>query len=190
MRVLIAGLLGGLAFFIWGAVSHMMLPIAGLGMKLPSDQQATLAALASSTTQQGEGIYMYPSIAPEKWQDEAAVDAFVEANKGSSYAFVVYQPGGNPALADMTPSLIKQYVSDTLSAVLVAFVLALGAFSFGKRIAIAMSLGLFSWLTISVPYWNWYSFPLDFTLGNLLEQVIGWTIAGIPMAWWLGRKRA
>ena len=71
----------------------------------------------------------------------------------------------------------------------VAFVLALGAFGFAKRVFIATALGAFSWLTVSVPYWNWYLFPTDFTVGSLLEQVIGWMLAGVAMAWWLGNKR-
>ena len=48
-------------------------------------------------------------------------------------------------------------------------------------------LGLFSWLTVSAPWWNWYRFTDAFTLGSLLEQVIGWAIAGVAIAWWLGR---
>jgi hypothetical protein len=38
-----------------------------------------------------------------------------------------------------------------------------------------------------LPYWNWYRFPLDFTLAALAEQLIGWLLAGAAMAWWLGR---
>ena len=49
------------------------------------------------------------------------------------------------------------------------------------------ALGLFGWLTLSLPYWNWYMFPLNFTLGALIEQVVGWLLAGAAMAWWLGR---
>jgi hypothetical protein len=187
MRIAITGLIGGIVFFIWGAVAHMMLPIGTMGMKLPSDQQSALKALAPTT--QGAGVYEYPSIAPDKWNDQAAVKAFNEANKDSAYAFVIYQPGGNPAHSNMAPNLAKQFVSDTLSALVVAFVLALGAFGFAKRVFIATALGAFSWLTVSVPYWNWYLFPTDFTVGNLLEQVLGWMISGIAMAWWLGRRR-
>lgn len=187
MRIAITGLIGGIVFFVWGAIAHMMLPIGTMGMKLPTDQQATLSSIASTT--QGAGVYMYPSIAPDKWNDEAAVKAFNDANKDSAYAFVIYQPGGNPAHANMAPNLIKQFVFDTLSALVVAFVLALGAFGFAKRVFIATALGAFSWLTVSVPYWNWYLFPTDFTVGNLLEQVLGWMLAGVAMAWWLGRQR-
>jgi hypothetical protein len=92
--------------------------------------------------------------------------------------------------SQMGDNLVKQWASDTLSALIVSFVLALGAFGFGKRVLISAALGLFSWLTVSVPWWNWYRFPMDFTVGSLLEQVVGWLLAGIAMAWWLGRKES
>jgi hypothetical protein len=187
MRTIMAGLVGGIVFFFWGAVAHMLLPIGTMGMKMPGEQQATLTAIAATT--HGPGVYVYPSIAPEKWNDEAAVKAFNEANKDSAYAFVVYQPGGNPAHADMTPNLEKQFASDLLSALIVAFVLALGTFGFAKRVFIATALGAFSALTVSVPYWNWYLFPLDFTIGSVMEQVLGWMLAGIFIALVLGRRQ-
>ena len=77
-----------------------------------------------------------------KKADEAAAKAFAESSKGKAYAFVIYQPGGNPANVDMIPNLLKQLGSDLLSAWIVAFVLALGAFGFSKRVFIATALGL------------------------------------------------
>lgn len=186
MKVFVTGLIGGFVFFVWGMLAHTVLPIGNMGMKTPTDQQAVLDAIAPTT--QGEGVYMYPSLSMEQYQDEAAAKAFAESSKGKAYAFVIYQPGGNPVNVDMVPNLLKQLGSDLLSAWIVAFVLALGAFGFSKRVFIATALGLFSWLTVSVPWWNWYLFPLDFTVGSLLEQVIGWAVAGSAMAWWLGRK--
>ena len=81
----------------------------------------------------------------------------------------------------------RQFASDTLSALIVAWVLSLGAFGFGRRVLVAGALGLFSWLSINVPYWNWYRFPAEFTAGALIEQVLGWLLAGMAIAWWLGR---
>lgn len=185
MRILVAGLIGGLAMFLWGAVSHMVLPIGDMGMKVPTEQASALAALAPTT--QGSGVYMYPSAGMEDWNDAAKMQAFADSTRGQAYAFVVYQPGGNPVNASMTPNLVKQWGSDTLGALVAAWILALGAFGFGKRVAIAGALGVFAWLAISVPYWNWYMFPTDFTLANLVEQVVGWMIGGSVMAWWLGR---
>ena len=61
--------------------------------------------------------------------------AFAESAKGQPYAFVVYQPGGNAVNESMTPNLVKQWGSDTLAALLAAWVLALGALGFARRVA-------------------------------------------------------
>lgn len=185
MRVLIAGLLGGIVFFFWGFVAHMVLPIGEMGMRQATNEDAVLAALPASLP--GEGVYMIPGLAPEKMNDPAASAAYSAKAAANPNAFIIYQPVGRDGMA-MTPNLIKQFVFDTISAIIVAFVLALGPFAFGKRVMVATALGLFSWLTVSVPYWNWYRFPLDFTMGSLLEQVVGWFFAGLAIAWWLGRR--
>ena len=184
MRVFITGLIGGIVFFLWGAIAHMALPIGEMGMKGPADEAAVMAGLKQGLP--SEGIYYLPYLAPDKMQDEAATAEYSGRAKANPYAFVVYQPQGSDPM-DMGRNLGIQFVSDTLSAMVVAFVLALGALGFGRRVLVSAAIGLFSWLTVSVPYWNWYRFPLDFTVGNLIEQVVGWTLAGAAMAWWLGR---
>lgn len=185
MRILVTGIIGAIVMFIWGAVAHMALPIGEAGFKLPAQQDAVLSALSQSAS--GEGVYMYPSMAPDKWGDEAAMNAFVAENQGKAYAFVVYQPGGNPALSSMGPNLGKQFVSGLIAALLAAWVMALASRSFGRRVMIAGAMALFAWFVLSVPYWNWYLFPVDFSLAALAEQLIGWLLAGAAMAWWLGR---
>lgn len=185
MRIVIAGIIGGLVMFLWGMVAHVALPIGEAGFKTPTRQDAVLGALATSTS--GEGVYMYPGIAPEMMADKAAMQTFAEQSRGKPYALVIYQPGGNPVNQSMTPNLVKQYVTDTLAAMVVAWVLALGAWGFGRRVLVATALGLFAWLAISLPQWNWYMFPLDFTAGALVGQVVGWALAGAAIAWWLGR---
>lgn len=185
MRILVAGIIGGLAMFLWSAVAHMALPIGEMGMKVPTGQASAIAALGPTT--QGAGVYMYPSMPAEDWQDEEKMKAFAASAKDQPYAFVVYQPGGNPVNASMTPQLVRQYASDTAGALLLAWVLSLVGAAFGRRVLVGAALGLFSWLAVNVPYWNWYMFPGDFTFGALLEQVIGWTLAAAACAWWLKR---
>ena len=188
MRVFVAGLIGGIVLFLWGAIAHMALPIGEMGMKVAPGQDAAIAALQSAATP-GEGVYMLPGMTPEEFRDDAARNAFIEKYKGSPYAFVVYQPGGNPANSSMAPNLVKQFVSDLLTALLTAWIMALAPLSFGRRVLVAGVVGVTAWLAISVPYWNWYMFPADFTFGALLDVALGLLIAGVPMAWWLGRGR-
>lgn len=185
MRTFIAGLIGGVVFFMWAAFAHMVLPIGEMGMQRPASEDAVIAT--ASENMSAPGVYMVPGLSAEQMKDEAAVKAYSDKAKANPYAFVVYQPQGKDGM-DMGRNLVTQFISDTLAAIVVAFVLALGAFDFAKRVFIATALGLFSWLTLSVPYWNWYRFPTDFTLGALLEQVIGWLLAGVAMAWFLGRR--
>ena len=151
MRILIAGLIGGNVMFIWGSVVHTLLPIGEMGLHVPTDQPAALSALAQ-TTKAGEGIYMYPSVGPETMNDKAAMAAFVAANKDSPFAFVVYQPGGNPIFGSMAPNLAKQLVSDILAGLVAAWILAMLVTGFQKRVVVAGAMGLFAWLAISVPY--------------------------------------
>lgn len=186
MRILVAGIIGGIIVFIWGAIAHMALPIGEAGFRYPAQQDAVLSALQQSAT--SEGVYMYPSMEFEKYGDEAAMKTFAEQSKGKPYALVIYRPDGNPSIESMGPNLIKQFVSVLLAALVAAWLLAPTPWSFGRRVVATAALGLFGWLIVNVPYWNWYLFPLDFTLGALAEQVIGWLLGGLGIAWWLGRK--
>ncbi|MBF6023879.1 hypothetical protein [Lysobacter niastensis] len=186
MRVVIAGVIGGIVMFIWGAVAHMALPIGEMGVKVPTQQQAVLDAIGPTTA--GEGVYMYPSVGPETMKDAAAMQKFAGETRGKPYAFVVYQPGGNPIMQSMVPNLVKQLVTCILAALVAAWVLSLGAWGFARRVMVAGAMALFGWISLGVPYWNWFMFPSSFTIGSLLEQVIGWLIAGAAMAWWLGRR--
>jgi hypothetical protein len=186
MRLIVAALLGGIVLFFWGFASHMLLPIGHMGNEMATDEGIVLNALKEGLPAR-EGVYYIPGLAPEQYGDAAATAAYSAKAVANPNAVIFYQPQGRDGMA-MTPQLLTQWIINTLSALLAAWILASGAFGFGKRVAIATAMGLFAWLVISVPYWNWYRFPFDFTVGSLLEHVIGWCLAGLPMAWWLGRN--
>ena len=188
MRIFVAGLLGALVLFLWSFVAHMTLPIGEMGMKTATNQEAAIAALQASADS-GAGVYMLPGMEPEQWRDEAAMSAFVEKYKASPSAFVVYQPNPNPSLSTMGPALAKQFASSLVVTLLAAWILAIGGFSFGQRVAAGTAMGVIAWFLVSVPYWNWYCVPLDFTIAAWLDWGIGMALASVAMAWWLGRRR-
>jgi hypothetical protein len=43
-------------------------------------------------------------------------------------------------------------------------------------------IGLAGWLSILVSLWNWYGFPANYTIAQGVEQVIGWLLAGVVIA--------
>jgi hypothetical protein len=184
MRVFVAGLLGGIVFFVWGAIAHMALPIGDMGLRKVPVEDPLIATLREQLP--GEGVYIVPGLEPGKMPDDATAKAYSEKAKANPYAFIVYQPEGRDMMS-MGSQLGTQAVTDIASALVLAWVLALAPLAFGRRVLASTALGLFSWLTVSAPWWNWYRFTNAFTLGSLLEQVIGWAIAGAAIAWWLGR---
>lgn len=188
MRIVIAGVIGGIVMFVWGAVAHMVLPIGEMGFRMPSEQQVVLDAVAQTAS--GEGVYMYPTIAPEKMSDKAAMQAFAEDSKGKPYALVIWQPGGNPANQSMVPNLVKQFLTVVAAALVLGWAMVAAGGGFGRRVLLAGAFGLFAWISLGVPMWNWYMFPTQFTLGMLIDQIVGWLLAGAAMAWWLGRRSA
>ncbi|HXS04338.1 MAG TPA: hypothetical protein VN731_07670 [Rhodanobacter sp.] len=186
MRVLVAGLIGGIVMFLWGVAAHMALGLGEVGLRLPANENVALSGLQEGLGGKA-GVYMLPALDPKQMNDPSVVQAYSIKAVRSPYAWVVYQPQGTDMM-QMGPQIGRQWASDTLSALALAFVMGLAVVGFRRRLAIAAAAAIFAWLSTMLPYWNWYRFPLDFTLAALVEQLIGWLIAGAAMAWWLGRS--
>ena len=185
MRVLVAGLIGGIVMFLWGVAAHMALGLGSVGIHQPLDENAALSGLQEGLGDQ-PGVYLLPSLDPKQMGDAAVVRAYSIKAVRSPYAWVVYQPRGTDMM-QMGPQIGRQWASDTLASLALAFVMGLAVVGFRRRVAIAAAAAVFACLSSMLPYWNWYRFPLDFTLAALAEQLIGWLLAGAAMARWLGR---
>ena len=187
MRVLVAALMGGIVMFLWGAIAHMALGLGEPGLHQPVNEDVVLSTLHQGLGSE-PGVYILPSVDPSKMGDKAAMAAYSTKSQASPYAWVVYMPQGED-LSNMSRQLPRQWASDTLAALALAFVMALAPFGFIKRLYIALAAAVFAWLSELVPYWTWYRFPFPLASAALVEQVIGWLLAGAVMAWWLGRRR-
>lgn len=191
MRVLVASLIGGIVMFLWGVGAHTVLGLGDVGLSQPANENVAMSGLQEGLGGQA-GVYILPALDPKQMMDPATTRAYSIKAVRSPYAWVVYQPQGTDML-QMGPQIARQWASDTLAALALAFVMGLAVLSFRQRVAVAAAGAMFAWLSSALPYWNWYRFPLDFTLAALAEQLIGWLLAGAVMAWWLGRgehKRA
>jgi hypothetical protein len=186
MRIAIAALFAAIVIFVWQAVAHMVLPIGEMGFRLPQNEDVVLQAVTTGLTT--PGIYYLPSIDPAKMGDEATAKAWSEKSKKNPYVFAVVNTPPESDPMSMGPQLTKQFVTVFLAALLVAWILAATRWTFGARVIGALAFGVFGWLANIVPLWNWYRFPTDFLMGNLIEEAVGWALGGIAIAWWLGRS--
>ena len=76
MRILIAGVIGGLVMFMWGAVAHMMLPIGEMGMKLPTEPELQFEPEANASydlsarvlnSSKGSGVTKFGVVGNERY---------------------------------------------------------------------------------------------------------------------------
>jgi len=184
-RIWIAGIAGGIAMFIWGAVSHIVLPLGTMGISRIPNEDFVVAAMKGSIEK--PGFYFFPSMDMKKSTPEEQKEWAARYAAGPT-GILVYQPTGQPP---MSPRMMGTEVATNIVAALIAaFLVSWTTAGFGGRVLFVALLGLFSWITISVPYWNWYGFPGAFTLSEGIEQLVGGLAAGFVIAAILPKRRA
>jgi hypothetical protein len=183
-KIILAGILGGIVVFIWSAISHMLLPIGDMGIKtIPSTEDAVLSVMKSNI--QEPGFYFIPGFDMSRTPTDAEYAAVQAKYETGPTAVLIYHPTGQKM---MTPGqLIGEAIFNIFCGFIAAFIISKTAASLITRGVMVMLMGLFGWLSISASHWNWYRFPGNFIIGEGLDQVIGWLIGGLLIAWILQR---
>jgi hypothetical protein len=176
-RVVVAGVLAGLTVFVWSFVSHELLPLGEAGVSALPDQYAVLDGLAAGVPD--AGFYFFP------FETDAA--KMEEAFRTRPRGILVLTPASEPF--HFGRALATEAATNVLAGLLAAFVLAaVGPLGWGRRLAFGAALGAFASLSIDFSYWNWYGFPTEYLASQLLDQVLGWSLAALLAGWWLARK--
>jgi hypothetical protein len=176
-RIITAGIVGGVVMFIWGAIDHRALPLGEMGIKSLPGEAVVLPAMKTSIHQRG--LYFFPG-RDMKDKSPAAEKAWEEKFKAGPQGILVYDPAGSEP---MSPGMLgRELLSNVLAAVLLAVVLsAIKANKFAGTV-VGAGMGLFAWLSISVSYWNWYHFPPEYTMAEMVEQGVGGALTGLAIA--------
>src|SRR5271157_1291733 len=97
MRILIAGLIGGIAMFAWTSVAHVATPLATAGISKMADESVVLKAMKDGVGPK-QGLYFFPWVEPN---DPKMMEKESASRKDNPSGFVIYRPPG--ASTDMTP---------------------------------------------------------------------------------------
>lgn len=184
MRILIAGLLGAIAMFVWTSVAHMMTPLANVGFSPIPNEQPVLDAMHQSIGDQ-QGLYFFPWVDPK---DPNMMQKETDLRKANPSGLLLYAPPVT-AEAGMAPMLIKEFAKELAQALIAAFIAAGMAAMFMTRVIAVTLIGVSAALATNASYWIWYGFPLDYTLAQMTIEVVGAFLAGLAIAWWLGRTK-
>ena len=178
-RILLAGLLGGLVAFIWSAVVHMNPLTAALGLSTMNEKEdAVLAELRGHDL--SPGLYFFPGMDMSKSMSKEQEAAWTAKFKAGPSGLLLLQPkGGEPMEARQ---LLLEFFSTALCAIIAATILATTIGSVTCRAVMVAMMGLFGWLAISVSQWTWDHYPVSFLALDLMDQTVGWLLAGFVIA--------
>jgi hypothetical protein len=184
MRILAAGILGGVAMFVWTSIAHMALELGEAGIGEIPNEPAVLSAMHSNIGQQ-TGLYIFPGLGVGKnasrQERNEAMKHMSEKMAANPSGILMYHAPGRPFA--FAKSLGIEFGTELLEAILVVFLLALtGIASFAGRIGFVVVAGILASITTNVSYWNWYGFPGVYTASYMLIEIIGFVLVGIVAA--------
>ncbi len=192
-KIILVGVLGAIAMFIWTSIAHMALPLgeAGIG-ELPKDE-AVLSALESSAGNKS-GLYIYPGmgLGPDAThqQRSAEMDKYVAKLEKNPSGLILYHPAGSRPM-NMAKFLSIEFATELLEALLVVYLLAqTRIFTFGGRVCFVTTAGILAAIATNISYWNWWGFPTIYTASYMLIQVVGFFLVGIVAAFMFRRVTA
>ena len=178
VRIAIAGLVGGIVMFVWGAVGHMFLGVGEFGIKNLPNEDAVVACMKSNIPE--PGLYFAPGMDMTRRPTDEEYAAWAAKYEAGPNVFLVYRPTGTEAMSMHRFGI--ELLSNILAALVGAFMLSFVQPSFFKRVIVATGIGLAAWLSVNVSYYDWYRFPANFVASELIEQGVGWALSGAAMA--------
>lgn len=183
-RILLAGLLGGIAMYVWTALAHMVLPLGEAGIKEIPNEPAVLGAMRTSLGD-APGLYLFPGmgLGPDatSQQKKDAMSQYSQKLAANPSGILMYNPPGAQALAPR--QFIAEFVTELIEAMLAGFLLAQTRLaSYAARFGFVAAVGLLAAIATNVAYWNWYGFPLVYTAAYMTTQFVGFACVGLVAA--------
>lgn len=182
-RILLAGLLGGLAVFLWEGLAHMVLPLGQAGFRSLPDEPGLSRILKQQV--QDAGLYIFP--APEfrpgmsAIDRQKSIDAAMERSKAGPTGLLLVHPDGRPELT--SAQLGTQVAADILGMLVAAWLLWMASLrAYASRVLFVTAMSLFPILQAYIPYWNWYGFPASFTAAAAITNLVGCLVGGLVVA--------
>ena len=192
MKILLAGILGGVVMFIWTSIAHMALPLGEAGLREIPNESAVLGAMQNNIGEQ-TGLYIFPGPGVGKnatrQEKNEAMKHMGEKMATNPSGILMYHAPGRPFTFGKWLGI--EFGTELLEAILVVFLLAQTSIaSFAGRAGFVLVAGILAAIATNVSYWNWYGFPCVYTAGYMFIQIIGFLCVGIVASFVLRKTPA
>jgi len=183
IRIFLAGLIGGVVMFLWNFVAHDLLPLGEKGVRIMPNEDAVTSALQTNLAD-ANGIYIFPTggLTPGATgaEKQAAMKKAMEQMEAGAAGFLVYR---SKRIFNFPKRLIIQFGTDVALACLAVFLLAqTGIRGLAGKAGFVFTAGILAAIATNIPYANWYGFPKDYTLAQMVIQTVGFLLVGVVAA--------
>ena len=165
-RILIAGIVAGVAMFVWEAVAHMVGPFGEMGLSTLPNQEAVRAALAAQLGG-ADGLFVFP-----------AMEMGDKPTPGP-WGLLLYHPQFAFSWAVMGWEALVELVMGLALALLIGLT---GVTGFGRTMAIAALVGVAAAVAVSPSYTIWFGFPFAYTLSQMIVAFGDYVVGGAVVA--------
>jgi hypothetical protein len=184
-KILLAGILGGLALFAWESLAHMVLPLGEAGIRGFGEQEAPMLAAIKDHVKE-PGFYFFP--APEAKpgmtteQKGKAMEAAIQRAATEPSGITIVFPQGR--VISLGTRLPVQFAGDVVVMLIAAFLLskAVALKGYAARLGFVTLMGLIPTLQTDMPQWNWYGFPDLYFGAQFLVHLVGFAAGGLVLA--------
>jgi hypothetical protein len=165
MNLIKPALAAAAVLFVWTALSWTVLPWHEAAIAPFPVEEPVRQALAGVPA----GIYVLPD--PKK----------MEQNPGQPVAGPHVFAAVSPTVkTEMGPMMGIHFALLLLASFAAVWIAAQApSASFGRKISIFSCFGAISSLAALLPFWNWWSFTPAYVGGEVADQLVGWTLAGL-----------
>ncbi len=182
-RMILAWIAGGGVLFLWGFLTHAVLPFYNNSLNRFTNEDEIQRAIAAGATK--SGTYLVPNIPllPENappGEKEAALKVMQDKMAKGPTMYAHLRVGEVTSYAGY---FLVQILTDFVAAFILAFVLWNSkSAALASRITVAAAIGIIVIVLQSVPQWNWYAAGTDHIVAEAIDLIVGLPIAGFVIS--------
>ena len=183
-RIFLAGLLGGIAMFGWAYLAYTALPVGNIGLRRMPNEIALLETLQKEIAE-NSGVYVFPGLRlPSNPPDgkTKTLDDLDQTVARYPSGLLIYNAAGSRPIK-MFRWLSVDFLIELAEVALAVFLLSQTRLTtFVARVRFVLLIGIVAAIATNLSNWNWYGFPLDYTLACICIQAVGFLCAGLVAA--------
>ena len=174
-RTVITVIIGSLILLIWNAISWMVLPFHEQSLNSIPESAINTELLQEKLT--NDGVYHFPGM-PAENTEAAMAELESKIAQGPRITLMVFKAGGTPFMDPL--NFLWDFIYGAIVVLLIIGIIKRFTDKSMKNILrTTIGIGLVVGFMTDLPLMNWFMFPLDYTVANLIDYIISMGLLGL-----------